>query len=108
MECSFCGKAQFAVRKLIRNPDDFPRRVYICDECVMVCGSILEENSGKFAIDAVSIESQERHPALDNPQMSRFLRYVERWVSLESSGADAAAEIAEIRSTAFRLFGPKT
>ena len=108
MECSFCGKAQFAVRKLICNADDYPRRVYICDECVMVCGSILEDDSGKFAVDPVSIESQERHLALDNPLMSRFLRYVERWVSLESSGADAAAEFAEIRGMAFSLFGPKT
>jgi hypothetical protein len=72
----------------------------------MVCGSVLEGESGQFAIDPVNIESQERHLALDNPLMSRFLRYVERWVGLEPSGADAAAEIMEIRSMAFRLFWP--
>lgn len=40
--CSFCHKNQEAVGKLISSPPGFPR-VYICDECVMVCSSILED-----------------------------------------------------------------
>ncbi|QQL45402.1 ATP-dependent Clp protease ATP-binding subunit ClpX [Sulfuriroseicoccus oceanibius] len=36
--CSFCGKSQSEVRKLIAGPG-----VYICDECIDVCGSILEK-----------------------------------------------------------------
>jgi len=105
LECSFCRKAQFAVRKLICNPSDYRSRVYICDECVLVCTSILEDAG--IAIDPVSIESQERHPALDKPETTRFLRFVERWISLESSGADSAAAFAEVRSLAFSLFGSK-
>jgi ATP-dependent Clp protease ATP-binding subunit ClpX len=42
LRCSFCRKTQDAVGKLISSPGDFPR-VYICDECVAVCNSILEE-----------------------------------------------------------------
>ena len=42
LRCSFCRKAQDAVGKLISSPGDFPR-AYICDECVAVCNSILEE-----------------------------------------------------------------
>jgi len=42
LRCSFCRKTQDAVRKLISSPGDFPR-AYICDECVAVCNSILEE-----------------------------------------------------------------
>ncbi len=41
--CSFCHKPQEAVGKLISSPGDSPR-AYICDECVTVCNSILEED----------------------------------------------------------------
>ena len=37
LKCSFCGKPQSRVRKLIAGPN-----VYICDECIGVCTSILE------------------------------------------------------------------
>ena len=39
MRCSFCGKSQHAVQKLIAGPD-----VYICDECVDMSNEILEED----------------------------------------------------------------
>lgn len=38
LHCSFCGKSQDAVRKLIAGPS-----VYICDECVDLCNDILRE-----------------------------------------------------------------
>ncbi len=43
LRCSFCQKAQDAVGKLISSPGDHPR-AYICDECVAVCNTILEED----------------------------------------------------------------
>ncbi len=39
IKCSFCGKHQGQVRKLIAGPAG----VYICDECVDICADILEE-----------------------------------------------------------------
>ncbi len=39
IRCSFCGKSQDAVRKLIAGPAG----VYICDECIEICADILEE-----------------------------------------------------------------
>ncbi|HEV2178437.1 MAG TPA: ATP-dependent Clp protease ATP-binding subunit ClpX [Terriglobia bacterium] len=45
LHCSFCRKSQDAVRKLISSPDEQPR-AYICDECVAVCNSILDEEPG--------------------------------------------------------------
>ena len=36
--CSFCGKSQRDVQKLIAGPT-----VYICDECISLCGSIIDE-----------------------------------------------------------------
>ena len=38
LKCSFCGKSQDQVRKLIAGPG-----VYICDECIDLCNEILEE-----------------------------------------------------------------
>ena len=43
LRCSFCHKTQDSVGKLISSPSDYPR-AYICDECVAVCNSILEED----------------------------------------------------------------
>src|SRR5260370_9033293 len=40
---SFCNNSQDAVAKRISSPSDYPR-AYICDECVAVCNSILEDD----------------------------------------------------------------
>ena len=37
-KCSFCGKSQKQVKKLIAGPG-----VYICDECIELCNEIIEE-----------------------------------------------------------------
>jgi len=38
LKCSFCGKSQKQVKKLIAGPG-----VYICDECIDLCNEIIEE-----------------------------------------------------------------
>ncbi len=45
LRCSFCQKPQDAVTKLISSLGAHPRS-YICDECVAVCNTILEEERG--------------------------------------------------------------
>ena len=40
LKCSFCGKSQKQVKKLIAGP-----QVYICDECIDLCNEIIEELS---------------------------------------------------------------
>ena len=47
--CSFCGKNQSEVRKLIAGP-----AVYICDECIQLCSEIIEEESEKDSKDSAS------------------------------------------------------
>jgi len=42
LKCSFCGKSQKQVRKLIAGPG-----VYICNECVELCNEIIEEELGE-------------------------------------------------------------
>lgn len=49
--CSFCGKSQHEVRKLIAGPS-----VYVCDECVELCNDIIREEVG----DSIPQEDSER------------------------------------------------
>ncbi|MRG88363.1 ATP-dependent protease ATP-binding subunit ClpX [Salinibacillus xinjiangensis] len=42
LKCSFCGKTQEQVRKLVAGPG-----VYICDECIELCTEIVEEELGQ-------------------------------------------------------------
>lgn len=48
LRCSFCHKSQEVVGKLISSPSDYPR-AYICDECIAVCNSILEDDKTEHA-----------------------------------------------------------
>ena len=44
LKCSFCGKSQKQVKKLIAGPG-----VYICDECIDLCNEIIEEELNEGA-----------------------------------------------------------
>lgn len=60
--CSFCGKNQNDVKKLIAGP-----AVYICDECIQLCGEIITEENGKDAAGAgVNIIPKEIKAMLDD------------------------------------------
>ena len=47
IQCSFCGKTQDQVRKIVAGPD-----VYICDECISLCHEIIEEEFGFMPSDS--------------------------------------------------------
>ena len=61
LKCSFCGKSQEQVRKLIAGPG-----VYICDECVELCNEILDEE----LLDANATTPQQA-PRPEAPQKRR-------------------------------------
>lgn len=61
LKCSFCGKSQEQVRKLIAGPG-----VYICDECVDLCNEILDEE----LMDSNAGASQQA-PRTETPQKRR-------------------------------------
>jgi ATP-dependent Clp protease ATP-binding subunit ClpX len=59
--CSFCGKSQNEVKKLIAGP-----AVYICDECIQLCSEIIEEESEKDARETeVALVPKELKKMLD-------------------------------------------
>ena len=57
LKCSFCGKSQEQVRKLIAGPG-----VYICDECVDLCNEILEEELVEPASEIDQLATRESVP----------------------------------------------
>lgn len=56
LKCSFCGKSQKQVRKLIAGPG-----VYICDECIELCNEIIEEEL--LAVDPAESSAKLPKPA---------------------------------------------
>lgn len=62
LKCSFCGKSQKQVRKLIAGPG-----VYICDECIELCNEIIDEELAAGATDVDTTDLP--HPA----EITRFL-----------------------------------
>jgi len=63
--CSFCGKSQNEVRKLIAGPS-----VFICDECVDLCNDIIREEAdaetGETSAEQSTPSPQEIHAILDD------------------------------------------
>ncbi|MEY4044100.1 MAG: hypothetical protein RI939_1606 [Actinomycetota bacterium] len=58
LKCSFCGKSQKQVKKLIAGPG-----VYICDECIDLCNEIIEEEVGErseLRLDALPTPTETR------------------------------------------------
>ncbi len=62
--CSFCGKNQHEVKKLIAGPS-----VFICDECVDLCNDIIKEESKELNEQLEKIESD----LLSPQELSKFL-----------------------------------
>ncbi len=61
--CSFCGKSHAEVRKLIAGPG-----VYICNECITVCSSILDKELGGDDVSALKGVSTEEIEGVANSE----------------------------------------
>ena len=67
LKCTFCGKSQKQVRKLIAGPS-----VYICDECIDLCNEIIEEELGN--------QAQEQTQSLDLPTPKEIKAFLDEYV----------------------------
>ncbi len=56
--CSFCGKPQSGVKKIVAGPG-----VYICDECIALCTSILEEEGFLDEEEAYTLNEEAKIPS---------------------------------------------
>ena len=69
LKCSFCGKSQKQVKKLIAGGG-----VYICDECIELCNEIIEEELGKNA------EAAEEKAETRLPRPSEISAFLDKYV----------------------------
>ena len=67
LKCTFCGKSQKQVRKLIAGPS-----VYICNECIELCNEIIEEELGDSPVFSPD--------SLDLPTPKEIKSYLDEYV----------------------------
>ncbi|MCI8448966.1 MAG: ATP-dependent Clp protease ATP-binding subunit ClpX [Eubacterium sp.] len=70
VRCSFCGKPQEQVRKLIAGPNG----AFICDECVDICSEIIEEEFAKEEAEMMQSEAEIETPFEINLQKPEKLK----------------------------------
>ena len=84
IRCSFCGKSQGQVRKLIAGP----KGAYICDECVDICAEIIEEE----------FENEEETGAAEETEQINLLKPEELKAFLDDYviGQDQATKVLSV------------
>jgi ATP-dependent Clp protease ATP-binding subunit ClpX len=113
LKCSFCGKSQKQVKKLIAGPG-----VYICDECIDLCNEIIEEElaeAGDVKLDELP-KPAEIHDFLDQyvvgqSQTKRTLsvavyNHYKRIQAGDKNGRGADSDGIEIAKSNILMLGP--
>jgi ATP-dependent Clp protease ATP-binding subunit ClpX len=115
LKCSFCGKSQKQVKKLIAGPG-----VYICDECIDLCNEIIEEElaeAGDVKLDELP-KPAEIHDFLDqyvigqdDAKRSLAVAVYNHYKRIQSGdrtreGRDAREETVELSKSNILMLGP--
>ncbi|MFP5022192.1 ATP-dependent Clp protease ATP-binding subunit ClpX [Pseudonocardia phyllosphaerae] len=116
LKCSFCGKSQKQVKKLIAGPG-----VYICDECIDLCNEIIEEElaeAGEVKLDELP-KPTEIHDFLDQYVIGQsatkrtlsvavynHYKRIQAGERLRAAGASDAADGVEIAKSNILMLGP--
>ena len=108
--CSFCGKSQHEVRKLIAGPS-----VFICDECVELCNDIIREEledateAGREKLPKpVEIKAILDEYVIDQQQAKKVLSVAvyNHYKRLESRSGERGKEDVELAKSNILLIGP--
>lgn len=89
LKCSFCGKTQDQVKKLIAGPE-----VYICDECVELCNEILDEEflDTKDKESKETVEGETKDELKDIPKPHEIKAYLDQYII----GQDDAKKVLSV------------
>jgi ATP-dependent Clp protease ATP-binding subunit ClpX len=107
LKCSFCGKSQEAVRKLIAGPS-----VYICDECVQLCNEIILEewDEQTSQVSRKLLRPKEIHSILDEyvigQQNAKQVLSVAVYNHYKRIEADLELGDVELQKSNILLIGP--
>jgi ATP-dependent Clp protease ATP-binding subunit ClpX len=99
LKCSFCGKSQEQVRKLIAGPG-----VYICDECVDLCNEILDEELFDAGATVAQPVPRREAVASDRPRSSSTIslsqipkpREIKKYLDEHVIGQDEAKKVLSV------------
>ena len=116
LKCSFCGKSQKQVKKLIAGPG-----VYICDECIDLCNEIIEEelNGGEELgleelpkpreifefLNGYVIGQEQAKKSLAVAVYNHYKR-VQSGLAIANGGKHAKDEAVEVAKSNILLIGP--
>jgi ATP-dependent Clp protease ATP-binding subunit ClpX len=112
LKCSFCGKSQDQVRKLIAGPG-----VYICDECIELCNEIIEEELSRTTEDPMRFRNlpkpKEINQILDQyvvgqerPKRTLSVAVYNHYKRIHGKGAPTGGEDVELQKSNVLLVGP--
>jgi hypothetical protein len=101
LHCSFCGRSQDVVAKLISSPSDYPR-VYICDECVL---SYTPEDQQYLPSGPAALPNRPSHCLMCHPDALQLLAAIERWALAERERGNSDSELAEVRRIVVTMLG---
>ncbi len=108
--CSFCGKSQRQVKKLIAGPG-----VYICDECIDLCNEIIDEElttAPSFELDSLP-KPQEINAILneyvvgqEGAKRALAVAVYNHYKRVQMAGEEGAADAAELQKSNILMLGP--
>lgn len=117
LKCSFCGKSQKQVKKLIAGPG-----VYICDECIDLCNEIIEEElneTGEVGLDELPkpreifeflnsyvIGQETAKKSLAVAVYNHYKRVQAGVVSATAAGRHSKDEVVEVAKSNILVIGP--
>ena len=112
LKCSFCGKNQDQVRKLIAGPG-----VYICDECIELCNEIIEDELSRSTDDPLRFRNlpkpQEINQILDQyvigqkrPKRTLSVAVYNHYKRIHSKTGPATNDDVDLQKSNVLLIGP--